>query len=583
MKRITQYLLKHKNQYLFILLILLLVDIAQLFIPMIIRSAINNISELKSMNQLIQSSLWLFGFALIVTIGRFVYGVSLRKMALSFDYQNQLALYEKYLQLPDSFFHTHEIGDLMSRISHDTLSIRRFMIMGLVSAIDIVFMGITSLMMMIYLSPYLSMVAILPLIVLIFITRYFSRHIHGIFKKIQQTFGSITSSVRETLIGMKVIRTFTREDYYLKRFTDLCQSYLKINMNLAKLMGVFHPSIGLLVSITTFIVYLVGGKLVMDKTISLGNLIAFAQYIQTLSWPMMAFGFVVNLYQRSSISLKRIEEILASPSADALQKIRIRPAFTSHKLSINKLSFTYPETKKAIITNLNLEVPNGQIIAITGPTGSGKTTLISLLLRIWEAPPQSMFINDHSIDSIELDYYRSLFSYVSQDTFLFSTSIKENIAFGKPDASMEEIIRASKLSELHSDLDQFDQGYDTLVGERGVTLSGGQKQRLALARALLMERPFLILDDPLSAVDPETEEKIVEQLKSYLREKGFTCLMISHKITGLAWADQIIVIDRGAIVEKGKHENLIHNKSYYAYLYKKQFLEGWKELDHDSR
>jgi ATP-binding cassette, subfamily B, multidrug efflux pump len=582
MKRITQYLIAHKNEYIFILLILLLVDVAQLFIPMIIRSAINNISQLKSMDQLILSSLWLFGFAIIVTVGRFVYGVSLRKMALSFDYQNQLALYEKYLQLPDSFFHTHEIGDLMSRISHDTLSIRRFMIMGLVSAIDIVFMGITSLMMMIYLSPYLSMMAILPLIVLIFITRYFSRHIHGIFKKIQQTFGSITSSVRETLIGMKVIRTFTREDYYLKRFTDLCQSYLKINMTLAKLMGVFHPSIGLLVSITTFIVYLVGGKLVMDQTISLGNLIAFAQYIQTLSWPMMAFGFVVNLYQRSSISLKRIEEILASPSADALQKLKLKPDFISPSINIKNLNFTYPESKKAIIKELNLEISNGQILAITGPTGSGKTTLISLLLRIWDAPTQNIFMNEHSIDSIELDYYRSQFSYVSQDTFLFSASIKENIAFGKPDASMEEIIRVSKLSELHSDLDQFDQGYDTLIGERGVTLSGGQKQRLALARALLMERPFLILDDPLSAVDPETEEKIIEKLKVYLREKNYVCIMISHKITGLAWADKIVVIDKGEISEQGKHEDLVQKKGYYAYLYKKQFLEGWKELNHDS-
>lgn len=582
MKRITQYLIAHKNEYIFILLILLLVDVAQLFIPMIIRSAINNISQLKSMDQLILSSLWLFGFAIIVTVGRFVYGVSLRKMALSFDYQNQLALYEKYLQLPDSFFHTHEIGDLMSRISHDTLSIRRFMIMGLVSAIDIVFMGITSLMMMIYLSPYLSMMAILPLIVLIFITRYFSRHIHGIFKKIQQTFGSITSSVRETLIGMKVIRTFTREDYYLKRFTDLCQSYLKINMTLAKLMGVFHPSIGLLVSITTFIVYLVGGKLVMDQTISLGNLIAFAQYIQTLSWPMMAFGFVVNLYQRSSISLKRIEEILASPSADALQKLKLKPDFISPSINIKNLNFTYPESKKAIIKELNLEISNGQILAITGPTGSGKTTLISLLLRIWDAPTQNIFMNEHSIDSIELDYYRSQFSYVSQDTFLFSASIKENIAFGKPDASMEEIIRVSKLSELHSDLDQFDQGYDTLIGERGVTLSGGQKQRLALARALLMERPFLILDDPLSAVDPETEEKIIEKLKAYLREKNYVCIMISHKITGLAWADKIVVIDKGEISEQGKHEDLVQKKGYYAYLYKKQFLEGWKELNHDS-
>jgi ATP-binding cassette, subfamily B, multidrug efflux pump len=582
MKYVLAYLAKHKKDYIFILVVLLLVDIAQLAIPLIIRQAINNISEVQSMDKLTISAIWLLVFALIVTGGRFAYGVSIRKMALTFNYENQIALYKKYLQLPDSFFHTHEIGDLMSRISHDTLSIRRFMIMGLIAAIDIVFMGVASLMMMIYLSPSLSLVAILPLIVLIFITRYVSRHIHGLFKKIQQTFGAMTSSVRETLIGMKVIRTFTRENYYLQRFADLCQGYLKLNMNLAKLMGVFHPSITLLVSITTLIVYFVGGKLVIDKTITLGNMIAFSQYIQTLSWPMMAFGFVVNLYQRANISLKRIEEILNTPSTDALQKIRLTPTLKATELKFSKLSYTYPESPKAILRDLTLDIQQGQIIGITGPTGSGKTTLISLLLRIWEAPGQSIYLDGYRIDTIELDHYRSLFSYVSQDTFLFSATVRENIAFGKPDASMEEIERVSSLAEFNADIHQFEKGYDTLIGERGVTLSGGQKQRLAIARALLMNRPVLILDDPLSAVDPETEEKIVNNLKEYLKEKDFICIIITHKITGLAWADKIVVLKDGQVAENGKHDELLALQGYYSYLYKKQFLEGWKELKHDQ-
>ncbi len=580
MKRISTYLLKHKKQYLFIIVVLLLVDIAQLAIPMIVRSSINNISQIQSMDRLIVDGVWLLFFALVVTGGRFLYGAALRNMALKFDFENQSALYDKYLQLPDSFFHTHEIGDLMSRISHDTLSIRRFMIMGLISVIDIIFMGIASLVMMIYLSPQLSMIAILPLIALIFITRYVSRHIHSIFKKIQQTFGEITSSVRETLIGMKVIRTFTRENFYLSRFTDLCQSYLKINMNLAKLMGIFHPSITLMVSLTTLIVYLAGGKLVIDNMISLGNMIAFSQYIQTLSWPMMAFGFVVNLYQRANISLKRIEEILETPSADALQKVRLKPELKLNGFTISNLSFSYPQTNYTVLNDVNINLPKGHIFGITGPTGSGKTTLVSLMLRIWEPPLNTMFIDNYSIDSIELDHYRKFFSYVSQDTFLFSASIKDNIAFGKPKASMEEIIKVSQLAGLHQDIDMFELAYETLIGERGVTLSGGQKQRLAIARALLMDRPVLILDDPLSAVDPETEEKIIQNLKNYLKQKNYLCMIISHKITGLAWADQILVMKNGSIAEKGRHEELIQQKGYYAYLFKKQFLEGWEEIKH---
>ncbi len=582
MKRVIGYIRENKKQYSLILIVLLLVDIAQLGIPLVVRSAINNISQIQEMNQLVVDAAWLLFFALIVVSGRYIYGAMLRNLALSFDYQNQTALYEKYLQLPDSFFHTHEIGDLMSRLSHDTLSIRRFMIMGLISAIDIIFMGIASLVMMIYLSPQLSLIAVLPLIILIFITRYVSKHIFGIFKKIQQTFWSITSSVRETLVGMKVIRTFTRENYYFQRFSDLCSSYLKINMNLAKLMGVFHPSIAMLISLTTLIVYLIGGKLVIDNVITLGNMIAFSQYIQTLSWPMMAFGFVVNLYQRANISMKRIEEILQTPSAFALQKIKLKPSIEVHNICFKNLTFSYPETQKTVLKNISLNVNKNEIVALTGLTGSGKTTLISLLLRFWENPPDTIYLDKINIETIELDYYRKFFSYVSQDSFLFSTTIKENITFGKPDATMEEILEASRLAELHNDIEIFDKGYDTLIGERGVTLSGGQKQRLSLARALLVKAPVLILDDPLSAVDPETEEKIVANIKKYLKENSSICLMISHKISSLAWADQIVVLANGNILEKGNHDQLIQQDGYYAYLYNKQFLDGWKELNDDS-
>lgn len=583
MKRIWKYIKENFKLYLVIIFLLLAVDAGQLIMPMIIRSAINNIETIKNVRLLYISSIYLVIISFLIVLARYIYNSLIRKLALNFEYQTNLALFKKYLSLPDSFFHTHEIGDLMARVNNDTRSLRRFLVMGLISAIDVVFLGISSIVMMIFLSPRLTLLIITPLSCLILLTTFVSPQFRKVFRRLQDTFGEMTTRVRESLIGIKVIRTFVRENFYSKLFNDVCTAYLKINITLGKNTGLFEPSIMLLVNISMLLIYLFGGKMVINGNLTLGTLVAFTQYIQTLSWPMMAFGFIVNLYQRANISLKRIEEILTTQSSDQLQKIKIYPKLDVVSLKVKDLSFCYPDSREnLVLKGINFEVKRGEILGLTGPTGSGKTTLISLILRIWEPPSKTIFLDDYDITTIDLDLYRKNFAYVSQESFLFSASLRENLAFGKPSASDEEIIKFAKLACIWEDIEKLENGLDTTVGERGITLSGGQKQRVAIARALIAGNPILILDDPLSAVDSETEQKIIINLKEYLKEKDLICIIISHRIAALSWANKIGVIKNGKLAEYGTHLELLEKKCYYYHIYRQQYLEGLKALNNHA-
>ena len=609
MHKIWSYVKKNKASYLFIAILLLIVDGAQLFMPYLLRRAINLVEDIYTSKSLsfIYKYLWknsgyLFKgtipktqslyylafyyllFAILIVVGRYVYMSFVRKHALSFEYKTQTALFDKYLSLPDSFFHSNEIGDLMARANNDTVSVRRFMIMGLIAAFDIFFMGTASLLLMFLLNRTLTAIVLIPLGLLIILTKIMSAKIHAVYKKIQDTFGEITTRVRESLIGMNVIRTFGREKFYLKLFSDTCTRYMSLNMNLAKLMGIFHPAINWIVTFVTLIVFLVGGRLVILNKMNLGILMQFSQYISMLSWPMMAFGFVVNMLQRASISMNRIDEIMLIPSIQDTQKVSLTPDLPEHSIVVKNLNYAYPgESSQGVLSHLGLSIGQGEVIGITGPTGSGKTTLISLLLRVWEPPSQTIFLGGHDITDLDIDFLHRQIAYVPQVSFLFSATVRENLIFGRVDAKPQEIEEAMDIACIRPDIEGMEKGLDTLVGERGLTLSGGQKQRLCFARAILSKRPILIMDDSLSAVDPETEEKIIDRLKKHSLEAGLTCLLISHRISALSWAGKIAVVKHGAIEEIGSHEELIEKKQgYYYNLYKMQYLEGLKGLTHGN-
>jgi ATP-binding cassette subfamily B protein len=504
----------------------------------------------------------------------------MRRFAIRFEHTKRKQLFQKYLALHDSFFFENEIGDLMARANNDTIAVRRFLVMGLLSMYDIVVLGVGALAIMLTKAPTLTLWIVLPLAILIILSRLVSSHMHRLYKQIQETFADITTSVRETLVGMNVIRTFCRETFYMNKFIDICSSYLRINLNLGRLMGLFNPAIAMVISITILLITIIGGYQVMNDIITLGTLVEFTQYIQLLAWPMMAVGFVVNMYQRASISMDRIQEILTTPSADAEQRIVLKPHLEMKVISVKNLSFAYPQqNRESAIQNLSLDLHKGENIGITGPTGSGKTTILSLLLRIWDPPENTIFIDDIDVTHIHIDTLRKQFAYVPQVSFLFSNTVWENLRFGKPDAQKEEIMEAARIARVLEDVEKLDHGFDTIIGERGVTLSGGQKQRLALARALVTQRPFLILDDSLSAVDPETEEIIIQNLKEHLRKSEQTCIIVSHRITTLYWLDKIAVIEKGKITESNSPNALIESqKGYFYRLYHYQYLEGLEGL-----
>lgn len=607
MQKIGNYIKRNWSSYLLIAILLLIVDGAQLFMPYLMRRSINLVeginagkvyaftyrflisskaSSIKSIvlpvQDLYRFSVYYLLFAILVVVGRFIYMYFVRKNALAFEYKTQTSLFDKYLSLPDSFFHNHEIGDLMSRANNDTVSVRRFMVMGLIAAFDIIFMGSASLVLMFLLSPMLTAIVLIPLALLIILTKFMSARIHSVYKKIQDTFGEITTRVRESLIGMNVIRTFGREKFYLQLFGDTCHRYMKLNMNLAKLMGAFHPAISWIVTFVTLLVFLVGGKLVIQGNLNLGILLQFSQYISMLSWPMMAFGFVVNMLQRASISMNRIDEIMTIPSIMDSQKISIQPTLSNHHIEIKNLSYTYPDdSKKEILSDLNLQIDSGEVIGITGPTGSGKTTLISLLLRIWEPPAGTITMGGTDVTEMDIDFLHHQIAYVPQVSFLFSATVRDNLIFGNVKANHVEMEQVLDLACIRQDISGMEKGLDTLVGERGLTLSGGQKQRICFARAILSKRPILIMDDSLSAVDPETEELITNQLKQYCSKNQLTCLLISHRISALSWTNRIAVVKQGKIEEIGSHDDLVTKQhGYYYNLYKMQYLEGLKGLNH---
>jgi ATP-binding cassette subfamily B multidrug efflux pump len=609
MQKIWGYIKKNWTSYILIAVLLLIVDTAQLCMPYLMRRSINLVEGINTgkvysfvyqylvinnkthsnvtslpVRDLYSFALYYLLFAILVVVGRFVYMYFVRKNALSFEYKTQTSLFDKYLTLPDSFFHNHEIGDLMSRANNDTVSIRRFMVMGLIAGFDIFFLGTASLLLMLFLSPLLTSIVLIPLGLLIILTKFMSARIHAIYKKIQDTFGEITTRVRESLIGMNVIRTFGREKFYLGLFSKTCSRYMTLNMSLAKLMGLFHPAITWIVTFVTLLVFLIGGRLVILGKMDLGVLLQFSQYISMLSWPMMAFGFVVNMLQRASISMGRIDEIMTIPSIIDTQLINKEPDLLTHQITIKNLSYAYPdETTKNILSHLDLSIGQSEVIGITGPTGSGKTTLISLILRIWEPPKKTIYMGDHDIADLNIDFLHQQIAYVPQVSFLFSATVRENLIFGNVKASQEEIENVINISCMRQDIEAMDKGLDTLVGERGLTLSGGQKQRLCFARAILSNRSILVMDDSLSAVDPETEEKITQQLKKHCTLHHLTCILISHRISALSWANRIAVVKHGKIDEIGSHDELVSKEQgYYYNLYKMQYLEGLKGLNHGN-
>lgn len=577
MKIILKFFKKEFKLYALIISLLLIVDSSQVIIPIFTKRAIDAIAN-SNKSLILKNGLYIIIISAAIIAIRYFYNYILRYLTLKLDHDIKISLFNKYLNLPKKLIQQLEIGDLMARVTNDTTAVRFFLIMGFIGIIDIFFLGITTFVAMFIMNAKLTLIVILPLLILIPITLNFGKKIHLYFRKVQDLFGEMTVRIREAIGGIRIIKAFVRENFYLSLFMNINEQYLKENLKLVKLDGFLDPTINLLINISMFNLLVFGGLFFIRNKADIGTIVAFFQYIQTLAWPVMAVGFSIALYQRAKASLNRIEEALnIKPEIIDAHPKQIESL--KGNITINKLSFKFGEDENFILKDVSVEIDQGTLVGITGPPGSGKTTLLNLIMKIYNTKRNTINIDRVDVFDIPLKLFKEQIAYVPQEPFLFSDSILNNIKLAKENATTEEVEQASKITDIHKDILNFPRSYETIVGEQGVTLSGGERQRVSIARAIITKRPIMIFDDPLSAVDTETERNIIQNLKEFFKDNKITAIIVSQRISALSILDKVIVIANGKILEQGKPDELLNKNGYYYHLYRKQLLEGievWK-------
>lgn len=561
------------------LIALLIVDVLQLFIPRIIKYAIDDLTT----GIISPFRLFVYGLeVLLLALGigglRYFWRYFLLGAARRIEKALRARLFNHLQTLSFSYFSKTPVGDLMAHATNDIEAVRMAMSLGVVFLMDTIILGILTIFFMIYINPRLTLFAVLPMPLITLITLFFSRVIYHRFEILQKTFALLTERVRETLTGIRVIKAYILEEREKEKLSQLSQDYIRKNLKLTQIWGMFFPLILFFSNLSMAIVLYLGGELTILQSISTGDFVAFMSYLGLLSWPMMALGWAINMIQRGGASMDRINRILLETPEifDSPKVVFSEPLKGS--IDIRGLTFSPINGGKPLLRDIHLTIGDGERIVIVGRVGSGKSVLCNLIARILEPPQGSLFFNGIEIHKIPLEVLRKSIGYVPQDTFLFSDTIRENIAFGKPEASDKEIEEAAQLAQIYDEVMEFHDGFNTVMGEKGITLSGGQRQRIAIARALLMNPPIFILDDALSSVDLHTEERILERLEEFFN--GKTSILVTHRIAPLRRADSIIVLDEGRIVERGDHKTLLSKGGIYTELYWQRQLE--EELEKNN-
>ena len=581
LKFILQYIKRHRFQYAAGIITLFIVDFANLFIPRLTGSITDGLTaRTMGWEEIKLCLLWILILGLTLALGRFLWRFFLFGAARSIEMELRNDMFAHLEKMSVEYYNEHKTGDLMTRFTSDLNAVRMAIGPAVICVFDATVMTVmVILQMMHYVNIELTLLALIPMLLICGGEIYYGKIMHARFRERQEAVSDLTDFVQESFSGVRVIKAFVRERAQLREFAKANAHTMDKNLNVVRLQAIVMPLLDVIIGLSSLVTLIYGGYLALVGEITLGRFVAFNQYINMLVWPMLACGDAINMFSQGSASMKRIQEIFAEKpeifdaadngsessednSSEALQG----------EITFSHLTFIHKGHSEPTLKDISLEVPAGTTLAIIGRTGNGKSTLVNLLLHLYNTKPGMILLDGKDINSIPLKTLRENISYVPQDNFLFSDTLKSNIAFGAEDEDMDAIIQATEAACIHENIVAFPDGYETIVGERGVTLSGGQKQRSSIARALMKNAPILILDDALSAVDTDTEEHILQNLKK--NRAGKTTILIAHRISTIQNADIIMVLEDGEAKEIGNHNELMAYNGIYRDMFEKQQLEA---------
>ena len=573
---LKKYFLRYKKQLFLGFLFILLSDLSAVYIPLLLKDSINAIQKHVEYSKLLKYAWMIVVAAVISGVFRYMIRQTIIVVSRKIEYDLRQDFWKHIQKLPLRYFQNNSTGNIMAHATNDINAVRMFVGPAVMYSTDTVVTLVIVLAIMFSLNASLTLYSLIPLPFLSYLVYKLGKKIHIRFNAIQAKFADLTTKAQENFSGIRVVKSYVREENEINEFKAECSDYLKKNMAMIKIESLFQPVLFLITGLSIIIVMWLGGIKVIQGQLGLGDISAFIIYLGMLIWPMIAFGWVTNIVQQAAASMKRLRSILSEKyEIEDTSKTNFNIKKIYGKIEFRNVSFRYSPYFNNVLNNISFEIPAGSTIAIIGRTGVGKTSLINLIPRLYDVTEGEVLIDGKNVKEIPLDILRTQIGLVPQETFLFSDTLASNISYGLKDTQMDLVENVSHIAQLKKDVDSFPLKYETILGERGITLSGGQKQRTSLARAIAVDPAILILDDSFSAVDTNTEEEILKQLRGFMKDR--TSIIISHRISTVKDADRIFVLENGGIAEQGTHVELVELNGIYADIHYKQLLE--KELE----